>query len=91
MLKRSEGGGGGRLNDFNFGTFISCFPSDGVASMAVKGLVSTETIRLIRDGEKGEEGMEVGEREIIYLSLHCHHQNLFCINVGSDDSHFNVS
>ena len=32
-----------------------------------------------------------GEREIIYLSLHCHHQNDFCIKVGSDDSHFNVS
>ena len=30
-------------------------------------------------------------REIIYLSLHCHHQNDFCINVGSDESHFNVS
>ena len=35
--------------------------------------------------------MEVGEREIIYLSLHCHHQNDFCIKVGSDESHFNVS
>ena len=33
-------------------------------------------------------GMEVGEREIICLSLHCHHQNDFCIKVGS---HFNVS
>ena len=32
-----------------------------------------------------------GEREIIYLSLHCHHQNDFCINMGSDESHFNVS
>ena len=29
--------------------------------------------------------MEVGEREIIYLSLHCHHQNDFCIKVGSDE------
>ena len=29
-----------------------------------------------------------GEREIIYLSLHCHHQNDFCIKVGSD---FNIS
>ena len=29
--------------------------------------------------------------EIIYLSLHCHHQNDFCIRVGSDESHFNVS
>ena len=32
-----------------------------------------------------------GEREIIYLSLHCHHQNDFCINMGSDENHFNVS
>ena len=36
--------------------------------------------------------MEVGEEgEYIYLSLHCHHQNDFCIKVGSDESHFNVS
>ena len=27
----------------------------------------------------------------MYLSLHCHHQNDFCIKMGSDDSHFNVS
>ena len=33
--------------------------------------MSTETVWLIRDGR-----MEVGgKREIIYLSLHCHHQN----------------
>ena len=54
--------------------------------------MSTEIIRLIRDGEKG--GKQVcrwGEREIIYLSLHCHHQNDFCIKMGSDESHFNVS
>ena len=35
--------------------------------------------------------MEVGEREIIYLSLHCHHQNDSSIKMGSDESHFNVS
>ena len=35
--------------------------------------------------------MEVGEREIIYLSLHCHHQNDTCIKMGSDESHFDVS
>ena len=34
--------------------------------------------------------MEVGEREIIYLSLHCHHQNDFCIKMGSDESRFSV-
>ena len=48
-------------------------------------------MRLIRDGEKGRGDMEVGEREIIYLSLHCHHQNDICIKMGSDESHFNVS
>ena len=32
-----------------------------------------------------------GKREIIYLSLHCHHQNDSCIKIGSDESHFNVS
>ena len=53
--------------------------------------MSTETMRLIRDGEKGEGGMEVGEREIIYLSLYCHHQNDSCIKMGSDESHFNVA
>ena len=35
--------------------------------------------------------MEVGEKEIIYLSRHCHHQNDFCVKMGSDESHFNVS
>ena len=38
--------------------------------------VHTETIRLIRDGETGGKGVwRWGERERIYLSLHCHHQN----------------
>ena len=32
-----------------------------------------------------------GEKEIIYLSLHCHHQNDSCIKMGSDENHFNVS
>ena len=35
--------------------------------------------------------MEGGGEDIIYLSLHCHHQNDSCIKVGSDESHFNVS
>ena len=36
--------------------------------------------------------MEVGEREIIYLSLHCQHQNdSGCIKMGSDELHFKVS
>ena len=28
--------------------------------------------------------------DIVYISLHCHHQNDFCIKTGSDESHFNV-
>ena len=35
--------------------------------------------------------MEMGEGEIMYLLLHCHHQNDSCIKTGSDESHFNVS
>ena len=37
--------------------------------------------------------MEVRGRvvEVIYLSLHCHHQNDLCIKVGSNESHVNVS
>ena len=55
-------------------------------------LTSTETIRLIRDGEKGGKGAwRWGEREIIYLSLQCHHQKDSCIKMGSDESRFNVS
>ena len=46
-------------------------------------------MRLIRGGGKGV--WRWGQREIIYLSLHCHHQNDFCIKMGSDESHFNVS
>ena len=35
--------------------------------------------------------MEMGDREIIYLSIHCHHQKDSCIKMRSDESHFNVS
>ena len=49
-------------------------------------------MRLIRDGEKGGKGVwRWGEREIIYLPLHCHHQNDSCIKMGSNESHFNLS
>ena len=36
--------------------------------------------------------MEVGgEGDLIYLSLHCHHQNDSCIKMGNDESHLNGS
>ena len=54
--------------------------------------MSTETIELIRDGRRGYGGGGGwGGGEIIYLTLHCYHQNDFCIKVGSDERHFNVS
>ena len=42
-------------------------------------------------GEGGDGVWRWGKREIIYLSLHCHHQNDSCIKMGSDESHLNVS
>ena len=36
-------------------------------------------------------GYGEGGGVIIYLSLHCHHQNNSCIKMGSDENHFNVS
>ena len=49
--------------------------------------------QIIRDGEKGGKGVwRRGEKtEIIYLSLHCHHLNDFCIKMDNDDSDFYVS
>ena len=38
-----------------------------------------------------EVGRGGGEREIVHLSLHCHHQNDFCVKMGCNESHFNVS
>ena len=35
--------------------------------------------------------MEVGKRGTVYMSLHCHYHNYFCIKTGSDESHFNAS
>ena len=46
---------------------------------------------LVTGRKGGKEIWRWGKREIIYLSLHCHHQNDFCIKMGSDESHFNVS
>ena len=44
------------------------------------------------DSEAGYGGRgRASEREIIYLSLHCHHQSDSCIKMGSNESHLNVS
>ena len=54
-------------------------------------LTSTETMKLIREWGWGGGVWTWGKREIIYLSLHCHHQNDSSIKMGGDESHFNVS
>ena len=56
--------------------------------------MSTETIRLIRDGEKGGGkggGMERGGRGRLYTYRYTVTTRMTCIKVGSDESHFNVS
>ena len=35
--------------------------------------------------------MEVGGKGRLYICRYSHHQNDFCIKMGSDESHFNVS
>ena len=41
---------------------------------------SAETMKLIRDGDKGGRCMEVGrEGDDIHIAIHCHHQNDSCI------------
>ena len=77
---------------FNEGLWGVRWVEGGMLLQYVSKMVpSTETIRLIGDGGGGG-GDEVwwGKREIIYLPLHCHHQNDSSIKVGSDESHFNV-
>ena len=45
---------------------------------------------LLGTGRRGGKGVRRwGEREIIYLSLHCDHQNDSWIKMGNDESHFN--
>ena len=73
---------------------LTCLTPYRWAKPAHKRVSPAETTRLIRDGQKrgGGEGVwRWGKREIIYLSLHCHHQYDSCIKTGSDESHFNVS
>ena len=39
----------------------------------------------------GKGVWRLGKTEIIYLSLHCHHQNDSCIRMDIDESDFNIS
>ena len=46
---------------------------------------------LLETGRMGEGVWGLGNREIICLSLHCHHQDDFCVRMGDDESYFYVS
>ena len=53
---------------------------------------NTETIRLIRDGEKGGgEGVRSHGRGRLYTYRYTVTTRMTCIKMGSDESHFNVS
>ena len=43
-----------------------------------------------RVGWRGVEGWGGGQ-EPLYPMLHCQHQKDFCMKIGSDEGHFNVS
>ena len=65
-------------------------PQDGVKINMVLNVHRNH--KAIRDGENGGKGLwRWVKRENIYLSSHCHHHNDSCIEMGSDESHFNVS
>ena len=63
-------------------------------SLIVRDKVTRQCPQTTTFEEKGEGrwGYGGGGRErLLYLSLHCHHQNDSCIKMGGDQSHFNVS
>ena len=67
-------------------------PSLQLRNMSMSVSLSLFSCLRVNRRERLEGGMEVGgEGDYIYLSLHCHHHNDFCIEMGSKDSHFNVS
>ena len=39
----------------------------------------------------GGGAWKLGKKAIMYLLLHCHHQDDSCMKVGTNESHFNVS
>ena len=53
--------------------------------------VHTKPQGLLGTGRRGDGGVEVGEEGDYIPILHCHYQNDTCIDMGSDESHLNVS
>ena len=57
------------LNDFKFGTFGGRFPSDGAASMAVKGLHFPSLVFFT--GEKEANDQRYGQLDSVVVSEYC--------------------
>ena len=56
-----------------------------------RAYIFTVLVFIIGKEEKRGTNVRWGKKQIIYLSLHSHHQNDSCIKMGSDESHCNVS
>ena len=55
-------------------------------------MVYTELAPRRQRGPRSQDvGMEMVKGRRLYLTLYCHHQNDFCMKMGSDESRFNVS
>ena len=67
LMRRVQNG----ISDFRFGTLSSRFPSYGVASVAVKGLMSSSVTRL-----KASKGL---------FCLHTHGSSFLCAEIRVTD------
>ena len=80
--------------------FLHSIPADGGPQLWIIarfgagnfGCLTPSCLRrgTVLDRDPRKVGVGGGGREL-YLALHCHHQNHSCIQMGSDESHFNVS
>ena len=66
----------------------STCPSVCTANLKVNMVLNVHRNHKAYQGQGRRVVWRWGKREIIYLSLHCHHQNDFCIKMGSNESHF---
>ena len=87
--RRDGGGGGGGGERGGGGGYVAEVKSVNMAFNVHrnhKGFLGTGRGRGWGGVGAGTEVRE--ERDYIYLSLHCHHRNDFCIKVGSDERPF---
>ena len=81
ILSRADAKWAKKLNGFKFGTFIGHFPSDGVASMAVKGLNTLCNLQHFSAGWGDGEG-EAAASKVFSVPQNPHAQLLFSHRQG---------